>query len=249
MEPAFEAHFFRFLDLDEGGLAGGRRVFSSPNRALPICRHFHATAVATVFAGRLVVSVAPDHHLALVHHLEGREYAGLSEELRLDLDDAFLGRLTLPGVRRMRRYTVRPEWLDRPAAADAVRALGPDDLALFSTLMRSRGPRVREAAFAARRDVFADRRFFGVVEDDRLVAHAEVSDLVAGGGNLAVQTLATHRRRGHARALIARAAEWCHEHDVVPVYWVDEDNLPSLALAESLGFRLQSTELTVTSRS
>lgn len=249
MDPEFAAHLFRYLDLDEAGLAGGRRIFPSPNRDLPICRHFHATCIATVLRDQLVLSVAPAHHDVLALHLRGKDHDALTEKLRHDLDDVFFERLTLPGVRRMRRYTVRPEWLARPVGADAVRALGPDDFDLFSTLMKSRGPHVRRLAFESRRDLIADRRFFGAVDGDRLVAHAEVSDLVAGGGNLAVQTIATRRRRGHARALIARAAEWCFDHAFVPVYWVDEENAPSVALAESLGFRLQSTELTVTSRS
>jgi GNAT superfamily N-acetyltransferase len=248
METSFEDHYRRFLGIDGRGLGAGGNVFACAVRREPVCRHLFTACISTVHRGRLVHSVHPDHAAGLGTHLAGTAHRDLSRALLMDLDDYFFDRLRLPGIRRMLRYTVTPEWLRVPARADEVRTLGPEDSALFEGLLAGRGPRFRRMIWEEVGDIFAERRFFAALADGEIVSHAEVSDLREGGGNLSVATRPAHRRRGLGGAVVARAAEWCLGRGVVPVYWVDVENTASVALAESLGFRRQAAEIAVTWR-
>lgn len=81
----------------------------------------------------------------------------------------------------------------------------------------------------------------GIVVDGRLVALAETA--VRDARVVAIQqvvTIEAERRRGHARALVATLARDLLAEGLLPTYFVSEANLPSVRLAESLGFRLES---------
>lgn len=55
--------------------------------------------------------------------------------------------------------------------------------------------------------------------------------------DVGIDTLATHRRRGHARACFLALDAHLRGRGLAPVWGAYEDNHPSLALAASLGFR------------
>ena len=243
MEPLFREHHRRFLGIVEDEFDAGRRVFSCPWRGHPICFHAFTAAIATEWRGEVVLSVRPQDLAEMEEAYGGGPIPALGEALREDLDARFRERLMVPGVSSMYRYTVRPDWLRWPAGTDDVKALGPGDRRLFAEFVANRAQLGR--AWKLREEQFRDRRFFGVWSDGARAGYAEVSDLHVGGGNIAVAIRPSQRRRGHGRAAVAWAARWCLERDVVPVYWVQADNTPSIALAESLGFRRQTEEVTV----
>jgi RimJ/RimL family protein N-acetyltransferase len=57
-----------------------------------------------------------------------------------------------------------------------------------------------------------------------------------------VGTDSAWQRKGYGSSAVFRATEWGLDHDVVPVYWVDVRNEPSVKLAEKLGFEVQAEE-------
>jgi RimJ/RimL family protein N-acetyltransferase len=111
--------------------------------------------------------------------------------------------------------------------------------------MKPRGKLVRQSRWRRQAPLREEGRQFAVIEDGEVAAEASISDIDWGGGNLAVWTGKKHRRRGFGAAVTARATRWCFENDVVPIYWVHEENRPSVRLAESLGFVVESREIAV----
>ena len=92
------------------------------------------------------------------------------------------------------------------------------------------------------RSVLDDKRRFYISKNNEKVVYGKISDIVCGGGNIAVYTSPKHRHQGYGKMVVSSCIEWCTKHNIIPVYLVDIENKASIALAESLGFRVFSKE-------
>ncbi|MCH4886196.1 GNAT family N-acetyltransferase [Acidaminobacter sp. JC074] len=92
------------------------------------------------------------------------------------------------------------------------------------------------------KDILDQGRRFVVTVSGENVAYGMISDIDFGGGNIVVYVKPEHRNKGYAKMLVSSCVDWCLDHDILPVYLVDKDNLPSIRLAKSLGFASFSTE-------
>jgi RimJ/RimL family protein N-acetyltransferase len=88
-------------------------------------------------------------------------------------------------------------------------------------------------------------RNIGVVSNGKVLSSATIEPVECGGGNIAVYTDANHRKKGYGKMVVSAAVNWCFEHDILPIYYVKSDNIASIALARSLGFKLKNKEIIV----
>nr|WP_057946127.1 GNAT family N-acetyltransferase [Lysobacter enzymogenes] len=121
--------------------------------------------------------------------------------------------------------------LAEPPAAH-VRALGPDDAAAFAAFESEASEPDRDDAYVALDHDAA----FGAFADGRLVCAASMyrwdeSRLM----DLGVLTLAGHRGRGHARAVVRAIARHALAQGWEPQYRCQLDNAASVALAVAAG--------------
>lgn len=92
----------------------------------------------------------------------------------------------------------------------------------------------------------AEMNQFVVVVDDVIAATAWISEVQAGGANIIVHTDENHRRMGYGRQVVGACINWCLSNGLVPIYLVEESNVASVALAESLGMVCESEEWIIT---
>jgi RimJ/RimL family protein N-acetyltransferase len=189
--------------------------------------------------------VARRYEKDLRAELGGRTYDALDDEVFGDIDDFFHERIPLRTVSRMLRLSTTRKRLRVPAAFDRAVPMTDAHRQAFFEFMKPRGKLVRQSRWRRQAPLREQRRQFTVIEDGEVAADASISDIDWGGGNLAVWTGKKHRRKGFGAAVTARAAAWCFTNDVIPIYWVHEENEPSIRLAKSLGFVLQSVEIAV----
>ncbi|NBI05588.1 GNAT family N-acetyltransferase [Senegalia massiliensis] len=62
---------------------------------------------------------------------------------------------------------------------------------------------------------------------------------------MAVFTYPKYRNQGYGKQVVKGYINWCLDKDILPIYLVDIENIPSIKLAESLGFEIKSTEVIV----
>jgi RimJ/RimL family protein N-acetyltransferase len=243
--PAFLRHYRRFTGIDEGLFASGERIFACEQRNLPLCVHTRTPILATRHRDRVIFSIAPEYEADLRSWLKDRPFPDLSDDLLGEIDDFFLPRLPLHSVWRMLRLTTTRENLVVPDGVERAEVLTEAHREAFFRRMKGRGKLVRQTYWRRALPSIEEGRRFAVIEDGKMVADGHVSDIDWGGGNIAVGTDPEWQRKGYASAVVCRATEWCLDHDIVPVYWVDVRNEPSVKLAEKLGFTVQAEELVV----
>lgn len=98
----------------------------------------------------------------------------------------------------------------------------------------------------SKQSILNEERQFACVEDCRIVSTAFISDIYCTGCNIVVYTDPNYRSKGYGREVVKACINWCLTHRLVPVYLVEESNIGSIALAESLGLDLMNTEWVIT---
>lgn len=116
------------------------------------------------------------------------------------------------------------------------------DRQLFDEKMASKPASLKDQLADKYQDIIESGRRFYVHDQERTAAIATVTDIDCGGGNIAVYTNESFRRKGYAKMVVSSCIEWCLKHDIEPIYLVDHDNTASIKLAESLGFETFSKE-------
>lgn len=85
-------------------------------------------------------------------------------------------------------------------------------------------------------------RLCGIFQDDQLVATGAVRLWAETIGEIFVDTLSHYRRRGYARALTSHLTDWMlRETSWLPQFDTEANNLPSLRVAQTVGYRYYGT--------
>ncbi len=120
------------------------------------------------------------------------------------------------------------------------------DLILNQADIRKRGSKVKKYVWSYESRWIKEGKKFAISDDGIILSEAVITEVEYSGGNIAVGTHDDHRRKGYGKAVVHRAAAWCLQNDIVPIYWVRKDNAASIALAKSLGFTIKHEEIIVT---
>lgn len=245
----FEEHYDLFLGIDSGRVDAGEKVFPCQRRAEPFGAWFRQVLISTARGGDLVHSTAPEFADEL-RQLAGELPASIDDETMFLLDDFFVERIrwTLLRIDTYARMTIgSPDHLDRTRGDVEVVALedNPFGKRVFFDMIGRRGQEFKSMRWRSVRELIAEGRYFVAMSDGEIASWAAITDIDFGGANIAVSTRPEHRKKGYGRACVARATGWCIENDLLPVYLVAESNMPSVRLAESLGFETRSREIVV----
>jgi GNAT superfamily N-acetyltransferase len=244
-DDAFLRHYHRFIGLDPGRFASGETIFACPQRASPLCFTSYFPLLATFHRDRVILSVDPAHEARVRDWFLDLDLDALDDGLLGEMDDCFHGLLPMRLPWRMVRLTVWKGALAVPPAIDRVEVVTEAHREVWLGRMKRRGKLMRRSIWNRDRKLREEGRRFAIIEDGEVAADAFVSDIDHGGGNLAVATAEGHRRKGYGAAVVAAATRWCFEHDIVPVYWAQTSNEPSVRLAEGLGFERRHEELCI----
>ena len=85
---------------------------------------------------------------------------------------------------------------------------------------------------------------FGIIEDGELITSCRIVEILDRHWEIAnVYTQEAFRHKGYGKSVVSAATDYIRGHGRVPVYECDQENTPSIRLAESLGFSLKATQL------
>ncbi len=171
-----------------------------------------------------------------------------SERLFKDIDNMLFDRFKVYQIDDYYRMTITKDGF--VATANCYKKARPLEMADKELLLNTgqipkRGRKFREERWRENIKSIKGGRFFGVLDQDRVKSWASVDPIECGGGNINVWTAEKHRKKGYGKMVVFAAVQWCLEHDILPIYWVRQDNKASIALAKSLGFAMKNKEIVV----
>lgn len=165
------------------------------------------------------------------------------------IDDIFFEFLPalLYSTRLMSRMTIEEKELAEQKNSFQIVALSEADKTKYTSLCKNTGKKKTEYLWNARAETVRAGRYFSIIENDTIVSSSFISDIDHHGANIVVSTSPKFRNKGYGKVVVRHAAEWCFLHGYRPIYLVDANNVPSVRLAESLGFKNMSSEIVVSS--
>lgn len=81
--------------------------------------------------------------------------------------------------------------------------------------------------------------------NDKIASLAFVSNIYFNGANIVVSTDQQYRNKGYGKAVVASLCNSLTENEILPIYWVNIDNIPSIRLAKNLNFHTFAEEIVV----
>ena len=88
-----------------------------------------------------------------------------------------------------------------------------------------------------------ENRKFVIRDGDKMVSYCKISNIDYNCGNIVVWTDEDYRRKGFARELLYRTIHKCKVEGIEPIYLVDSQNIASIKLAQSVGFKIMQDEI------
>jgi len=246
---SFDQYYRKYLCIDAERMKSGRYVFPCKRRSKPLAFFYIHHLICTVIEEKIVVSISPE--LAPAFEIQ-RKYlpdnAVNKNTLRMidDIIFEFLPAL-LYSTRLMSRMTIEKKELEQKESSFQITTLSEADKTKYTSLCKNTGKKKADYLWNARVESVRAGRYFCVIKNDTIVSSSFISDIDHHGANIVVSTSPEYRNKGYGKAVVRHASEWCFMHGHRPIYLVDANNIPSVRLAESLGFKNMSSEIVVSS--
>lgn len=163
------------------------------------------------------------------------------------IDDFIYGQYKTYGVEHFLRMTIEQKDFAEVKKQKFVRplVLADKNLLLNQGRLPKRGNKYQDHFWKQNIKSIKESRSFGLIRGKHNLSWATVEPIDCGGGNIAVATKEKHRKKGYGKLVVSAAVKWCFDHDILPIYSVKSDNVASIALARSLGFKPKNKEIIV----
>jgi len=221
-------HYLEFLGIDENKVMDGEVVFSSEFRDLPLNQNYFYPIIATEYFGGYIYSTS-DKHYSMVKELvsvHGDNIENFYEAFNVNNNEYRL--------RKMYRYS----YDDKTLHDTRSRTMTFEDIKYIGV----KTDEEHEQYIKRKKEVLEAGRQFIIEEKGKIKAIGLISEIRCGGGNIVVATMKGYRGNGYAKEVVKGCINWCIEHDVIPVYLVEDTNEISKKIPLSLGFNFITTE-------
>lgn len=85
----------------------------------------------------------------------------------------------------------------------------------------------------------------GIIKDNKFVSVGFVSNINENGANIVIQTKEEYRNKGYGKLIVEKISRDLLKDSIIPIYWVNKNNIPSIKLAESLEFEKGAEEIVI----
>lgn len=225
----YNSYYYKYLNINSEGLKQGQRVFSSFCREVPINSRWYYLMIGTEIEGHNICSCAPG-----IQELCNELYDGSIESMTMLLEKLKLKSSAFQ-LRQMSRY----------ACSEIHLHINPKVQQLSQELIETiefQDPTIRDDFIKRKRQIVEDGRQFVVLNENRIISMAFVSDVMEGSGNIVVYTQPEYRNLGLGKAVVSACIKWCLDRELIPIYLVEETNLPSVQIAQAVGMKQMNRE-------
>ena len=236
----FKSYYLKYMGITTQDLYAGKNIFYCSQREKPLNNWYFQHLVVSNISNINVFSIVPKMYKDFIDYISPFKDMDINEMSGV-LKAFFNGRLDNFSVRKMYRMT-----LDNPPkdfiVGDHVVQLTKE---ILMNNLRSVNEDERNKVWLRKNNEINQGRQFVILDKDKIVSYCKVSDVDFNGGNLTVYTNENYRNRGYGKLVSISAIKWCYDNRIIPIYWVDEKNATSVALATGLGFKIMSEEIVV----
>lgn len=241
----YDTYYKNYLCINEDDLKNNITIFPCPQRDKPVNLIFINNLIITKIDNKMVFSISPKFYTEFCKYIEKVEITNIDDDnFLMAIDDFFADYLENYYIRQMYRLTVNEDQFRYPTHLDKVMKIS--DKEGYLKLIGTRGRKYKEKQWQKRKRIIKDGCFFIIFKNNEIASRAIISDIDFNGANIVVVTHPKYRQKSYGKAVVAKTVKYCFKNNKIPIYWVASSNIPSIRLAESLGFQMKSKELVIT---
>ncbi|MGH4125071.1 MAG: GNAT family N-acetyltransferase [Clostridium sp.] len=236
----FNSYYLKYLGISIQEVHKEKKIFQCSQRKKPINNCFFQHLIVTNIDGINTFSVTPKLYRDFSKYIipfKNMETTELFKVLRVFFDS----RLEIYTIREMYRMTLDITYKRIPLQNSIVKLTKE----IFINNLQTVSEEEKQRIWLRKKDEVIQGRQYIILDGNKIASYCKVSNIDYNGGNLTVYTNEKYRNKGYGKSVSIGAINWCIENEVIPVYWVDKKNMPSVALAKSLGFKIRSEEIVV----
>lgn len=236
----FDEYYFKYLGVTKEEFKSSDLVFSSTQRDMPLNNCFFHPLIVTNIEGNNIFSIAPKFYQDFKNYIEPFINTDI-DKIHTELKEFFDHRLENYSIRKMHRMTL--EYIPKQYSLSRnVKKLTKE---ILIDNMDTLSMYKKEKIWLRKKKEVIEGRQYVILDENKIVSYCKISNVDFGGGNIVVYTNEKYRKRGYGRLVTIGVLRWCYENNIIPIYWVDEKNIYSIKLAESLGFKIKSKEIVI----
>ncbi len=228
------------------GLKNDEEIASCQRRSEIFSFYWKIPVIVTDYWSDLKASIHPDIFSQFKPVFPLSEHDQINDDLKIEIDNWFCKFSWDYKINSYLRYSLNEINDEIKFLAHKARLLTENDREMALSHLHNRGSGLQQAVWKNYfLPLLKKEHYFIVEKDSKRVSYAVITDIDKGGANIMVVTDPDYQRRGYGKAVVAKAIQWCLEHDVLPCFFHQKENTASMILAESLGFQLQCREIDV----
>lgn len=226
----FKQYYEGYLGIKANKKVKETMIVESEYREIPLNRKYFYPIIVTEYNGSMIYSSSSKFFNLCMGNFDGTidSVHNLLEILHRRSKDYRL--------RKMRRYSLDEDLIMQYDSIAEV--LTEDNIRnIRFNIMNDRVEYIKR-----KKVILNEKRQFAVILDDRIVSTAFISDIHNNGCNIVVFSDVNYRRNGYGEEVVKACINWCVKNNLVPIYLLEESNIGSIKLAESLDLELKSQE-------
>lgn len=244
---SFKNHYAAYLGINQYEFNKGSRVFYKVLKYNVFPGYFYYNLIITKFDSEKVISINPDFAKNF-DNSELSKILSLNEDSTLKfLKQKFPEERQGFFIKKMLRFSMNIEEFKEIKFPQKVELLNSKHKRQYLSRFNHLDPKIQEMIWTNVLPLIGLKRSFIAASNHECFSVCQIGNIIDNGGNIGVGTPEKFRNKGYGKSTVTKAAKWCFEHNVIPIYLVDSVNIRSINLAKSLGFNLKSTEIVIRS--
>ena len=219
-------------------------LFGTTKREVPLNKEFFYPLIYTKYNGEIYISVSNQYYNLVLNNIKDIDFTKLNNKHII----AFFKKIfsdVLENFEVKEMYRMYRETKLNITGNDAVLLNESNKKYFINTGKKSNDVSFKEKKWKELKNIIDTEMIYIIKTENKITSMAYVSDIFAEGANIVVSTDEKNRRKGHGKKVVAHLTNSVIERKLLPIYFVNVNNKPSINLAKSLGYINITDEIVV----
>lgn len=219
-------------------------LFGTAKREVPLNNEFFYSLIYTKYNGEIYISVSNQYYNFVLNNIKDIDFTKLDNKHII----AFFKKLfsdVLENFEVKEMYRMYRDTKLNITGNDAVLLNESNKKYFMNTGKKSNDVSFKEKKWKKLKNIIDTEMIYIIKTENKITSMAYVSDIFAEGANIVVSTDEKNRKKGYGKKVVARLTNSVIERKLLPIYFVNINNKPSINLAKSLGYINIADEIVV----
>lgn len=219
-------------------------LFGTAKREVPLNKEFFYPLIYTKYNGEIYISVLNQYYNLVLNNIKDIDFTKLDNKHII----AFFKKIfsdVLENFEVKEMYRMYRETKLNITGNDAVLLNESNKKYFMNTGKKSNDVSFKEKKWKELKNIIDTEMIYIIKTENKITSMAYVSDIFAEGANIVVSTDEKNRKKGYGKKVVAQLTNSIIERKLLPIYFVNVNNKPSINLAKSLGYINIADEIVV----